>query len=370
MPNLIFIFSILFTAFYYIPNSKQDTIVLGQTCPLTGQAAALGIEMMDGANSYFRYINENGGINGKKIKLVTFDDKYEPNIAKRNVTSLIKQEKAVAIFGAIGTPTGQKTLAVAIENSTPFIMPFTGAKFLREPFNPLIINLRPSYKQEIKALTDYLYQNKKATKLAVFYQNDGFGIEGLYAVKAAIADKKMKIVSTGSFNRNTLSVQNAIYEISIEKPDAIILIAPYEPSAEFIKRSRKNFGLRNVLFCPISFTGTKNLQKELNQEMQNIIASQVFPKPENSDKEAVKLYRQLYKKEYPTSKYSYTSLEGFLSAMLTVKALKKAKSLNSEDIIKAFEGLKRDSIEGFDINLSPTNHQAMDEVYIEDFSAK
>lgn len=365
-----FVVCVVFVGIYYLPNSKPDTIILGQTCPLTGQAAALGVEMMHGANSYFRYINENGGIRGKKIKLITLDDKYEPNIAKRNVELLIKQEKAIAIFGAIGTPTGQKTLGVAMENNTPFLTPFTGAKFLREPFNRLVINLRPSYKQEIKALLDYLKRYKKTTKIAVFYQNDSFGIEGLYAVKSAIGDEQIKIVSTGSFNRNTLSVQNAMYEISLEKPDAVILIAPYEPSAEFIKRSRNNFGLRNVLFCPISFTGVKSLQKELGGQMQNIIASQVFPNPNKSNKESVRLYRELYKKEYPDAEYSYTSLEGFLSAMLTVKALEKAKSFDSNGIISAFERLKKDSIDGFEINLSHLNHQAIDEVYIEDFDAK
>jgi branched-chain amino acid transport system substrate-binding protein len=369
--QVFFVLTSLFSLFYYMPQEEPKTIILGQTCPLTGQSAALGIDMMNGANTYFNYINRTGGINGKKIKLISYDDKYEPNIAQQNASILINQEKAIAIFGAIGTPTGQKSLSVAIENKVPFLTPFTGGKFLREPFNPLIINLRPSYEQEIKALIEYLVKEKKTLKIAVFYQNDSFGMEGLYATKKTISKQKtVELVSTGSFNRNTLSVQNAIYEISLKKPDAVILVAPYEPCAEFIKRARKSFELKNAYFCPISFTGTKNLEAELNEKMQNIIASQVLPDPYKSNREAIKIYRELYKKEFPAAEFSYVSLEGFLSAMLTIKAIQKAKSLNRKEIIKGFESLQNNDIGGFNISISSTDHQALDEVFIVDYNTK
>ncbi|MDD3467278.1 MAG: ABC transporter substrate-binding protein [Campylobacterales bacterium] len=367
---LLFISCLVFTIAYFCIDKEPKTIKLGQTCPLSGSSAALGIEMMQGANTYFEYINKQGGINGKKIELISYDDKYEPQIATQNAYTLIKQQKVVALFANVGTPTAKHVLPMAIEENVPFITPFTGAKLLREPFNPLVINLRASYEEELRALVNYLVTTKKVDKIAVFYQNDSFGTEGVYGAKKALAQKGLKPISSGSYNRNTLSVQNAIYEISLKKPEAIIMIAPYEPSAEFVKKARENYGLRDTIFCATSFAGSKNLEKELKNKMKNIIVSQVLPNPEKSIRLSIQLYRQMYKKSYPNSEYSYVSLEGFLSAMLTVKALQNAKSLNSKAIIEAFEKLPMDALDGFEISLSKDNHQALSEIFITDYNTK
>jgi len=358
----------IFAVSFFILDKEPDEIVLGQTCPLSGGSSGLGLEMTNGANAYFDYINEKGGINGKKIRLITYDDKYEPNIAKRNAIELIKKDKAVAIFGSIGTPTGQKTLSVAMEYGVPFLTPFTGATFLREPFNKLVINLRAGYEQEIDALVDYLVKTKKVTKIALFYQNDSFGMNGLYAVKKALSKRALEAVAIGSFNRNTLSVQNALYEISLQKPEAVILMAPYEPCAEFIKRARASFELKNTYFCPVSFAGSANIETELSGNMKNIISSQVFPDPATSQRGIIKLYRELYGKRY--EKYTYVSLEGFISAVLVAEALKRAGSLKAADIINAFERLPKHTLDGFEISLSRSDHQALDEVFIVDYSKK
>jgi branched-chain amino acid transport system substrate-binding protein len=366
----VFLLSAIFVLIYFPPQREPQTIRLGQTCPLTGSSSALGIEMMQGANTYFKYTNQNGGINGKSVELLTHDDKYEPNIAAKNATELIKKQHVLALFANIGTPTAKETLPIAIKENIPFITPFTGARFLREPFNPLIINLRPSYEAEIDALVGYLVEKRKIQKISIFYQNDSFGMEGLHGVKQALKKRSLTLTSSGSYNRNTLSLQNAIYEISQKQTEAIIMIAPYEPCAEFIRKARGNYELKKTLFCAISFAGSKSLEKELLAKTTNIVISQVLPNPETSIRSSIKLYRNLYKKEYPNSHYSYVSLEGFLSAMLTVKALKNAKSLNTKGIIEAFESLPQDALDGFEISLSKEDHQVLDEIFITDYDAK
>lgn len=250
---IVFATAGVYTITYFWQIKDIDTIKLGQTCPLSGSSSALGVEMMQGANSYFEYINAHGGINGKKIELITRDDKYEPNIAEQNAKDLIKKDGVCALFANVGTPTAKCTLPIAINANIPFISPFTGARFLREPFNPLVINLRASYQKEISAIVDYLIKNKNIKKIAIFYQNDNFGSEGVYSVKEALSPYSLKAICSSSYNRNTLSVKNAIYEISSQKPEAIIMIAPYEPCAEFIKKARNNAGLKSSIFCAISF---------------------------------------------------------------------------------------------------------------------
>ena len=137
------------TIFVYVYLSKvdnRDVIVLGASLPLTGINKELGKEVIEGANTYFSHINARGGINGKHINLIYYDDKYEPQNTLKNIHTLIKKDKVFSLFGFVGTPTTKKVLPIFIDEDIPFIAPFTGASFLRNPHFSNIVNFRNSYK--------------------------------------------------------------------------------------------------------------------------------------------------------------------------------------------------------------------------------
>jgi len=355
-------------------NSKQgiseNEILLGQSCVLSGPAQKLGQEFRDGANAYFNHVNDNGGIYSKEIKLISLDDKYEPTLAIKNSQELIHKHKVFALFGEIGTPTSKVALRVAQKNKTPFLTPFTGAQFLRDDTDSSIINFRSSYIQETEAIVEYLTTVKKLTEISIFYQNDSYGKAGYDGVLQALSKRQLKPLSEGRYRRNTLSYTNALQKIKSSKPQAIILIGAYKPSAYFIKNAKKA-GLEETLFCNISFVGSEALLKSLDYDMQNVIISQVVPTPLDSSNESVREYQKIYKKRFPNSDYTFVSLEGFLSAKLVVEAMKESgEDINRLNFISSFKKLNKSTLPDFNVSFNEDDNQALDRVYLTEYKDK
>jgi len=362
------IFSLPFVDFNSYYDEKE--IRLGMSGPFSGSLHTLGSELMLGVNAYFKYINENGGIYGRVFRVITKDDKYEPKITADNAEELIKKDRVFALLGFIGTPTSFVALPIAQKNRTPFIGAFTGADFLRsKPRNPLVLNGRTSYKKEIEELIKYFVDKKGYKDVAVFYQNDSYGRSGLKWVKSSLKKRKKKIIVEGSYKRNTLSVGHALYEISQYKPQVVIMIGATKPTAEFVRRARKEENLKSTKFAAISFIGSSMLLKELDKKVDNIIFSQVVPSPWGALSEEVGLYRHLMNKYNPDIEYSYISLEGFFIAKLTTELFKKVgKDFTKEDFIDQMRILYREIENNQDIEESKRVCKCLNNVYLTRYS--
>jgi ABC-type branched-subunit amino acid transport system substrate-binding protein len=365
---ILFICSTISFVYYILTKSEvgitKDEILIGQSCALSGPASSLGIDMRDGALAYFSHINHNGGIAGKKIRLITYDDKYEPKLALENSKKLIEQDRVFALFGEVGTPTSIAVLPYITHHRVPFLTPFSGANELREPFNRYIINFRDSYESESEKLVAYLVDKKGYKKISIFYQNDSYGESGLNGAIKALQKRDIKLLSKGVYKRNTLSITNALYKIVPTKPEAIIIIGAYKQSALFIKRA-KEMGLSSTIYANISFVGSKALIHRLQNDTKNVIISQVVPLPNDTTNQSVKEYQEIYSKYYPNKEYDFVSLEGFLSAKLVVEGLKKSASrITRSRFISAIESVEANKFENIEISLSKENHQAMNKVYL------
>ncbi len=289
-----------------------------------GAKNSLGEEYLKGADAYFRYINENGGVYGRFIKVIHKDDRYEPKIAEENAEKLIKDDKIFAFFGVIGTPTSKAILPVSMKKNIPFLTPFSGAKFLREPPNPMVLNIRAGYDDEAEKLISYFADYKKFTRIAVLYQNDSYGRDGLRGVRKALYRRNLKIIGEGSYKRNTLSVGNALYEISLTRPEAVILVASTMPAVEFVKRARSNKRItKGVYFGALSFIDPVLMSENLRYRTENVVFSEVVPSPWHSRNKDVIRYRELFSKYFPNRKYGFISLEGFLAAKIVAEVFKE-----------------------------------------------
>jgi branched-chain amino acid transport system substrate-binding protein len=160
-----------------VQSQTANRIVLGQSAAFTGPAAQLGIQFHAGAKLWFEQVNDNGGINGRRIEIKKLDDGYEPERCLANTKQLI-DEGVFALFGYIGTPTSLAALPVIKSSQIPFIAPFTGAMSLRDPFAKNVFHLRASYNDETALIVKQL-TNLGLKKIAVFYQNDAYGKAGL-----------------------------------------------------------------------------------------------------------------------------------------------------------------------------------------------
>ncbi len=251
------------------PGVAPDKIVFGQAAALEGPASALGQGMREGILAAFAEANKAGGVNGRKLELVSHDDGYEPTKSIEATKKLIEEDKVFALVGPVGTPTSAATQPIATESGVPFIGPFTGAEFLRNPFKPHVVNVRASYFQETEEMVERLTKDRGISKIAILYQDDGFGRAGLAGVQKALEKRGMKLVAEGTFERNTVAVKSALLSIRKGAPEAVIMVGPYKPCAEFIKLARQV--KLDAVFVNISFVGSNALAKELGSHGEGVV---------------------------------------------------------------------------------------------------
>ena len=340
---------------------SADKIIFGQAAAFEGPASALGLGMRDGINAAFAELNASGGIKGRKLELVTRDDGYEPTKSIEATKALIGQN-VFALIGPVGTPTSMAALTLVKEGQIPFIGPFTGTEALRNPYQPLVVNVRASYFQETEVMVERLTKDRGFSKIAILYQDDAFGQAGLAGTRRAMDKRKMSLVAEGAFERNTVAVRSALLAIRKAEPQAVIMIGPYKPCAEFIKLSRQ------IKFAPtfvnISFVGSDALAQELGQAGAGVVITQVVPFPSDASIPVVAAYHKALKAALPKAQPGFVSLEGYLvgrtvaAALRTIDGELTRKSLMAKLTNGTFD------LGGFELAFGPNNNQGSNKVFL------
>ena len=300
----------------------EDTILFGQSAAFTGPARELGINMRLGIQAAFAEANRNGGVHGRQLKLATLDDTYEPEDAAKNTRSLIQEHGVFALIGEVGTPTSRSATPVAADANVPFIAPFTGAAFLREPQWSNIINLRASYNQETEEMVERFTTDLGIERIAVLYQDDSFGRAGYTGALAALKRRGMKPVSVGLYPRNTKAVKTALLDLSKGDPQGIIMVGAYSPIAEFIRWARVS-ALVDAEFITISFVGSNALAKELGPEGEGVFVTQVVPFPTDESLPIIESYTNALSAYDNIADPGFVSLEGYLAGRLAIEGLEQ-----------------------------------------------
>jgi branched-chain amino acid transport system substrate-binding protein len=344
------------------PGVTPDGIVFGQVAALEGPAGALGRQMQAGILAAFEEANRSGGVKGRKLVLNSEDDGYEPALSIEATKKLIAQDKIFALIGAVGTPTSAATQPIAAEAGVPFIAPFTGAQFLRSPFKPNVVNVRASYFQEAETIVERLAKDRGATRIAVLYQDDAFGKAGLMGVQLALDKRGLKIAAEGRFERNTVAVKTAFLAIEKADPEAVIMIGPYKPCAEFVKLARK---LKlDALFAAISFVGSNALAQELGADGAGVVVTQVVPFPKDGGLPVAARYQAALKALDADAKPGFVTLEGYIAGRLAIAALERApgepqrKQLLDTIFANSFD------LGGLNLSFGPENNQGSSQVFL------
>ncbi len=361
---ILLIIILIFTIYYnYKDNYFNDKVLtLGVSIPKSGIMKAWGNAVYSGASAHFLEVNKNNLLKNKKIKLIVYDDKYEPELTIENTKKLIKEE-VFAFFGFVGTPTVKKILPLLESNDIPFIAPFTGAPFLRKSNRKNYVNFRSSYQEEISYMVKYLHKNKNITKFAVFYQNDDYGEVGFVSLLHALDNEGLTLAGEGAYKRNTLSIRHAFYEIKSVKPEAVLMVGAYKANALFIKTAKSNPIFKDTIFCNISFGDADEMIKELNYETKNLLFSQVVPDYNDDSKGIILEYKKMMKKYYPKQELGFVSLEAYLAAKTITMALNNIKGNVSRDkFLKEIKNLPKNSLDGIIIDYK--NSELHNEVYL------
>ena len=347
------------------PGITATEIHFGQSAALMGGNAALGTGMQDGIMAAFEETNRNGGVYGRQLRLTSENDFYEPDLAFERTLGLIEGDDPVfALIGAVGTPTSRAALPLASSRNVPFVGPFTGAQFLRDDDLTNVLNVRASYHEETKLMVDRLIE-AGYTKVAVLYQNDSYGIDGLEGVEKALATHDMEPVASWYYTRNSVAVESAAFQIGQAEPDAVIIIGTSAPAAEIIKKLRMKLD-PDPVFLAVSFVGSNALASTLGNAGEGVYMTQVVPLPSDENNALVAAYRAALSAYNADAVPGFISLEGYLAGRLAIDRLEACGTdVSRECFLNVFSETNTIGIaDGLELEFGPGDNQGSDDVFL------
>lgn len=318
--------------------------------PLGPQTTAYGV----GSRLYFDAVNAAGGVHGRKITYSTLDDGFDVKRAVSNTRKLIEEDGVFMIYNNTGTAQTAAILPLLEENRTIAFGPVTGASVFRDKFNPYLFNVRASYANEARRIVSQLRQIG-ISRVAVFYQDDGFGKTLLGELKQAAAIEKINFVAEAKVNPNQPDFQAAAVAIERAQPQAVILGTAGTTFTSYVKAVRQT-SIRPV-FYGFSVASLDVINRELKEQARGIILAQIMPSLRNSTIPVVAEYRKLLQAKSADAVPSASEFEGFVHAKLLVEGFRKAgRNLSTETFIKAMENAGEISFGRFVAKYSPQSH--------------
>jgi len=352
----------------------DDRIDVGMSAAFKGGARELGRSMKIGVETYFKSLNEQGGIHGRKLTLIAKNDSYEPQQAKQNLNTFLDPTSGVlAMLGNVGTPTAKAILPKVLESNTILFGTFSGASLLRNnPPDRYVFNYRASYAEETEAIVRYFINTKgiDPAKIAVFHQDDSYGRDGLTGVERALSDYNIKPyeIQSAVYQRNTSQVSEAVAEIShdMSSVEAIVIVGTYSASAAFT-REIKDKGFKGNI-ANVSFVGARALSELLlelgTHYSDNILITQVVPLYDSYATGVLK-YRDDLAKYFPNEEPNFISLEAYISATIFCEGLiRSGRYFTEEELVNKLESIDElDLGIGSMISFAASNHQASHRIW-------
>jgi branched-chain amino acid transport system substrate-binding protein len=318
-----------------------NEIKLGMSGAETGRLGFQGSAVKQGCLGCFARANRVGGISGRKVVLINYDDRNEPIEAVSNTERLIDHDRVFALLNFLGTATSRAVLPMVSESNIVLLGPISGAEIFRQPIQTYVFNTRASYEDEVEMLVSHLIADLGIKKIALFRQDDSYGDAGHAAVLDVLQRRGLRLVGEGGYVRNSVRAQDALYHIAKSKPEAVLLFGTYKPCADFI-RGAKQLGLKSTVFCNVSSVGTEPLANYLGEAGEGVIISQVVPSPYDGSLPLVRDY-QNDMQAIGSTEFTYMGLEGYLNGFVMLTALRAAgPELTEEKLVQALESVDID----------------------------
>ena len=356
-----------------LPHGVSDTeIRFGTVIPFSGVRKESARQMKLGIETAFNRVNDAGGINGRKLRLIAADDAYDPTRTLAAMTQLYEKDKVFGFIGNMGTANNAVAIPYALERRALFFAPYSGSAVVRrDPPDRYVFNYRASYAEETAAIVHYLMKVKRipAKQIAVFAQNDAYGDDGANGVAKAFRALGITdpIIRYG-FPRGTLEVDDAVGKLKAQtKPPikAVIMIATDRAAAKFIEKTHE--AAPGLIYANISAVGSSSLAAELKllctKYTNGVIVTQGVPSVAGYSS-LVLDYKNALDKYFPGEAPDYTSLEGFISASILIQALKQTTPLDTERLVDTLESMKSIDLGlGSTLSFGRAEHQASHKIW-------
>ena len=361
----------------YGPGVSDDTIKIGGIHPYSGPASAYGT-IGKSANAYFNMINEQGGVNGRKIEYIDLDDGYSPPKTKEQARKLVEKDKVLAIFNSLGTPTNSAIHNYMNKKKVPQLFVATGATKWGDPKNfPWTMGWQPNYQTEGAIFGNYLLQNKPDAKIAILYQNDDYGKDYVHGFKDALGDKAATmIVAEESYEVTDPTVDSQIVNLKASGADTFFNVTTPKFAAQAIRKSY-DIGWKPVhMLNSVSASVSAVLKPAGFEKSEGIITTvyQMDPTdPAWTDDPEMKEWSAWMDKYYPEGDKSNTfNMYGYAVAQTFVQALKQCgDNLTRENLMKEAANLRefraKGLLPGILISTSPDDFYPIEAMQMQRF---
>lgn len=319
------------------PGVSDTALKIGGSVGTSGAIAYWGEGIKQGVNSYVNALNEQGGINGRKVEFIMYDDGYEPARTVANTRRLLDRDQVFALVGHLGTPTTMAVLPMVIKEKVP-LFPTSFSRSWSYPLKRYLFLVPTSYYHQNRLLSEHIVGTLKKDKVAVVYQNDDFGLEQYNGVRDGLNKHGLSAVAVETFPRGAVDVGPQVANLRKANPDVVVLGAEAVMGARLAQEMHK-------VGWKVQLLGTDLLASDKYLELagpaaEGTIVTRVYP-PATAAAPAVARYRELLKKSFPEAKPDLTSLHGYTVMMVVAEGLKRAgRDLTREKFIEAMESIK------------------------------
>jgi ABC-type branched-subunit amino acid transport system substrate-binding protein len=308
-------------AFAADPGIKKDKIIIGAYLPLQSGVAAGATQVRDGADAYFRHINETGGIHGRKIEWIVENDSYNPQQALAVAKKLVDREGVFAIVSTLGTATNLAVMPYLNQRGVPLINPIGGSAKFNDPTDPNVFGLLPVGQKIGEAMVLHAVESLKAKRVAVFFQNDPFGKDPRDGAAEALQKRGLQVVAEASYAPSDVDVSAQVNALRAANPDVVLLSCITKHGALFTKEAQR-LGWKPAMLA--SNTMGDPVTLDLGGDSLEGLQVILFTALETMDTPAVKEANALVTKYHPQTKPGYWSYLGIAGAKVFVDAAKKA----------------------------------------------
>lgn len=339
--------------------TDKQVIKLGQSAPVSGPQARVGLAFRDTARAVFTEANSKGGINGKNIELITLDDENRSERTELNAKLLASEHHVVGLFGFVGAGAHRAGARAAAAEGLPYIAAVSGGRELRSGTLPGMFNMRASHDDEIESVVRHMHQiGNQRISLIFEYNSDGWEVRD--SLIAALKKNGENIASLSSVDHegSDFSLLGAVSTVLAGKPQAVLLGADYAASARFVVAARKA-GFTGS-FYTLSTVGGTALIDTLGPLAVGLSVTQVVPFPWSSATKISRDFQAFCIRN--TIETSFTSMEAYLAASLVVLALKRAKEVTASSFSSALESLPMQDFGGYQATFYSKSRRALEQV--------
>jgi branched-chain amino acid transport system substrate-binding protein len=360
------------------PGIADDSIKLGGSYPLSGPASAYS-SIEQGAQAHFKFVNANGGVDGRKIEFVTLDDAYEPPRAVQNARRLIEQEQVFALFNTLGTANNVAIWDYANKEEVPHLFVATGASLWGADIDahPWTVGWQPDYVTESQVYADYLDKENPKAKVAVLYQNDAFGEDLLNGFKKATEGTDIRVVAEESYEVTDPTVSSQMSKLANSDADTFLNITTPKFGAQAIVAADK-LGW-DVLHIINNVSASKLLVLEPAglDASQGLISTAYFKdpaSPEWTDDESMMEFKDALQEYEPRANPEDPFwVFGWAAAQTMVEALKGMEEPTRQALMDSVRNLNLEVpilLPGIEVKSSPDDGYPIEAMQIQRFEGE